>query len=405
MLEWSIITDLLNLTYMQGLLINSSYDAIKGIWRRTQKDSFQNQLYSVINDTFQQFYEYYNLVYEPECILPFYFEKVGHEDVDSKEVLKTALNYATGLKITEIHLNKWIKIFEENVSNPKYQWVYNWLCINTKVPVIDNSWMSEWMAGNVCRVHNKFDLTDKSSLLSSAHQELTKLFNSVSTELSFECWRNTRNLIYEMVTNVHYHGHANESYIEIQSDNITIVDDGNEFEPRLLLKTDLGRIQGGKITFKQFIRNYPEIELSYYRKAGYNFFCINFKANVININKMSRLNIDTKGDYLELKTRRDAIGNFKYYYLDMEQLIPEEQHFLGWLPISLVANEMKSLAVNVPVYNHKSIVFIYFSELCVKRFGDLHDSFYLIAKDFNEKRKDVEIKVIPERNIYWTGAE
>lgn len=56
---------------------------------------------------------------------------------------------------------------------------------------------------------------------------------------------------------------------------ISVVDDGNIFDPKLLLQTDMGRMQGGKNTLKRFVESYPEIELFYQRNKGYNFFTIN----------------------------------------------------------------------------------------------------------------------------------
>lgn len=259
--------------------------------------------------------------------------------------------------------------------------------------------MNEWMPDNACRIYNKFNLTNKESIFSDAHLELRRIFASVNTELSSECWKDTGYLIYEVVVNAYYHGDAGASYIEIHPDMISVVDDGNIFDPKLLLQTDMGRMQGGKNTLKRFVESYPEIELFYQRNKEYNFFTINFGMNVFNINKMSRLSADNQAQHLKLKMRSNTVGEFKYYYFDIKQLNSGENDFASWLPISMQRCIIKQLTVDIPIYEKKSIVFIYFSEIDIEELSDLHTSFYLIAKDFNKKREDLEIKVIPELNF------
>lgn len=157
---WNSVTNLLANPSVQSFLISCgasiSYDGLKrALEKFNRKDSFELQVYQVMRDTFQAFYQKYGIEFDEESVMTAFFDSVQEiENFSSDSITKTMICGILGLEIDSQELKEWEKIFTTICSNPKYQWVYNKLSI-TPLKICNNkhkAWMDTYMKGNHCKI-------------------------------------------------------------------------------------------------------------------------------------------------------------------------------------------------------------------------------------------------------------
>ena len=93
---WSSLTNLLANPSVQSFLISCgasiSYDGLKKVLEKTgQNDSFELQVYQVMRDTFQAFYQKYEIEFDEESVMKAFFDSVQEIKSFSRDSITKAM--------------------------------------------------------------------------------------------------------------------------------------------------------------------------------------------------------------------------------------------------------------------------------------------------------------------------
>lgn len=121
-------------SYIISLGASMSWDAIKGLKKVKEKDSWELQFYCVICETFQKFYDKYNLEYQENLIVESFIEVCSNVNIsDYRYSFKEIICATIGLELSDTEFVDWLEIFCNVCSNPKYEWVYNKILLNNEL--------------------------------------------------------------------------------------------------------------------------------------------------------------------------------------------------------------------------------------------------------------------------------
>lgn len=354
---WNLLTTFMSDPTIQSFFVScgasASWDAVKKILGKAERDnSFVLQVYHVIKETFESFYLKYELEFEEDIVMTSFLETISEiGDFNSSNITKKMIRDSIGLDIDDEALEEWIKIFIVKCSNPKYQWVYNKLALSfIKVPESSKHkmWMHYYMKDNFCKI--QCDMVD----------ELSPIFDDIATQLSPECWYATRVLIWEILFNAQEHGKAKECMLHINENSITVLDDGEQFNPFIIEKQTFQK--GGGMAIKKFMRDYPDVSLKSKYYENKNQFTVKFDDNVFDVNGMSEIIVPCLaigGGQYRLKHPR---GKFRFYYINIDEIYgARDKQLLA--SYSGIIGLFENLKNNIDTKTVDGKIFIYFSDM------------------------------------------
>lgn len=120
-------------------------------------NSFEYQLISLLDETLESTCSHFGWEYDMNAMTEtFILEWQNLNSVTSEDGLKSILYCAIGNDSSEKVYRYWIECFSKNVSNPKYQWVYNYINNNIGHKSDENHTSNIIFTDSIVLYHNKY---------------------------------------------------------------------------------------------------------------------------------------------------------------------------------------------------------------------------------------------------------
>lgn len=286
-----------------------SWDTIKTlIKKKVNKESYEANIYHVLKETFESFYENYNLQFDEEIVMTAFFKLAEHINDIDKLTVEKLISDTTNINVNDKVIEEWLDIFIIVCSKPKYQWVFNKLSLSNQLrgKVSKNiSRIDKFMTENSCKIQceNLYDLS--------------KIFKVIDTNLSSSCWYSIQVLIMEILYNAQEHGKSKKCKLFIEKNKISILDEGTKFNPLELVNQK--NKKGGAITIKKFLEDYPSIDIESKYIKETNYFIFYFHDNVFNVNNMSEIIIPFALRISHFKLKYPNVV-FENYFIDIDEI-------------------------------------------------------------------------------------
>jgi hypothetical protein len=313
-----VYMDIANMQLWQGAFqFFSEYIVTKGVdllvdlgSKRTNEMTIEEHIYSVFTDSLEKFCSVYDFEFNPNAFNEALSYSVDYvQDLSCDKYLKRVFQKATGLELTDEECSEWIRIIEDNIVSDKHEKLVRAIFIHSikgdESKLIQPVWMKEHMADNYLQV--AFDDEEK----------LNVIFDRIKTSLSEECWTCTKELLLELLLNAYEHGNATKASLYVDEKKLSLIDDGNVFNPLLLVTRECER-SGGTWTIKHFMSIYQDVKVYYEQKNDNNITTIEFPESMFNVNLLCEVKLHPAGRRKRNYECKPCFpeSNAKYYYID-----------------------------------------------------------------------------------------
>ena len=123
-----VFTGIITNTNVQSFIISIAAGiTLDKIEKERKNNTSDAQTYMLLRDTFEKFYNTYDLEYEEKCVMSSFKEaccETKCEKLNYSSCLQEVLEKTIGLEIGDSEVEKWIRIFCDICSKPKYEEIY-----------------------------------------------------------------------------------------------------------------------------------------------------------------------------------------------------------------------------------------------------------------------------------------
>lgn len=277
--------------------------------RLHRPEDLETQVYRVLTDSLRKFCALHSLEFDEKAMVEtFIFSLHTLPSWKNEARLRSILENALGMKVDRAALREWMGLLAELIVAPENETLFKALQLSPFWEAAfpqEKPWMKACLAGNFFEI----DYTG---------QEMFRdLCGEIETELSDACWLCARQLLMELLLKAQLHGHAARCVLRFEEDRILLEDDGLPFDPTSLAQ--LEGIRGGQWTLRRFIRDFPEVNISYANTGGCNRITLSYGQRVFCVNGLCEIPVPTFFQPGMTLHTRYPTGRARNYFMDFEK--------------------------------------------------------------------------------------
>ena len=306
------------LEFLTGYLAEKGLDQflknLKKIKTPQKEMSIEEHVYCLLTESLEEFCTMHKIEFDENAFLDTLvpsLNQVGSLKYDDS--LKHMLESATGLELSQESFLDWVRIVDEHIVSDKHQKLFRaiqWHLIKGNGEnIAEPAWMREHMADNFFEI---------------VFEEIgfEEILSDIKTDLSKECWMQTKDLITELALNALQHGNADHFWLHISEKEIALLDNGTPFDTMCLAK-EKTELSGGNWTIMRYEKSYPDVEILYSRKENKNETLIRFEEKVFSVNGLCEITLPKR----MVRSCADFILRYpnskaRYYYVDFSGFKP-----------------------------------------------------------------------------------
>lgn len=329
----------------------------------------EEHIYCVLTESLKEFCANYSCEFDENAFretFSYTAENVGKFQSDT--YLKKVFEKATSLELTPELQSSWCKIVYEHILSDRHQKLYRAIQ-SSRIKgdtsnLVEPMWMRKIPADNFIEIH--FD----------GENELDSILCNIKTGLSEACWHHTQELLLELFFNACTHGLAKQISLAVDKEKISLLDDGLEFDPLGL--TEKEEIKGGGTwTINYYLKNYPEVKISYIRLNDKNETTIDFGEHMFNVNGLCEIELEPSSEMRKFNwILCYPSSKARYYHVDFNKITTIRVFCMSVarMMVSKLLGCCKKLSSEVYVYIPKSEDFIWDSVAdklkgCIEHYG------------------------------------
>lgn len=356
-----------------------TWDELKRLAITNRKEnSSEYTILCVFEETFKKFYSLLDYEFDSQVVMNEFISQIKKLNPESlMDVDASIIKHVVYPKsLSDFELELFISCLCNVLSQPKYNSIRHEIELKGYIGWTvnpDYNWMTEYMMGNWCKI----DIPDTDTLY--------EILDRIKTSLEDNTWSRIKDYIVEIIINAQMHGHAKKCKLRIDTDTISVIDDGVAFDSlKLKESTNKG---GGTLAYILLIEAIPNLNIEYSYKDNLNTLRMVFDNTVFDINRLSEIEVSS------LVVRAIPVflfrGQYKYCFVDMNKALEYSQKRIS---ISGIVSFIDGITL-FKKSNLVEKVFLFFPNNNSPIFNEL----YVKIERSLRFRESENIKLIPER--------